>query len=292
MSVSPKNTTPRWDWQKYFEVSAAGALRGVAGLPIEHPFDCVKTKMQANPQIGAAGTVRQVFTASGWRGFYAGAIPNSVRAAIKQSYRWPMMVYLPPYLQEILPKRITKDSPTAVKTSAGLVIAHFETFAIAPLERLKVELMTAPKEKRQLTHFFEDKRGELRRTLYKGTTAVYARQMASWVSFLAADGYFKSIERKKYPDAQYLPFTALMKVAFEVGFVNTIANMPFDVAKTRIQQHNATGSVNIFKVMRRVFDESGTKGLYAGWQVRMTQYMVHSIFTVTMLEYFEQRLQS
>lgn len=277
------------DWNKYIEASVVGAGRGLIALPVEHPFDCVKTKLQANPGSSVSGIARGVFQTSGVRGFYAGAIPNGMRVAVKQVYRWPLMLALPPYFKGVLPTNIVEEYPAAAKTCSGFAMAHIETFIVCPAERMKVWLMTTSHERRHITRFFVEEKTHWRASLFRGTKAVYARQVASWVSFLAADGYFKGIERKKYPEHTTLPMLVLMKVAAQVGAVNTLVNMPFDTAKTRIQQCDSHANTSIIRVISALFKQHGIKALYAGWQVRMTQYMIQSLFTVTILEKLEQK---
>ena len=290
-TVGTSNPIYNLDWSSYLQASAAGAARGIFGLPFEHPFDRVKTGMQANPKLGEITITRGIFQKNGWRGFYTGIIPNGTRAAIKQAYRMPMMTVLPPIISWKLPDATSGK----VKTLCGITIANFEVGVINPLERLKVHLMTAPPKEQSIKHFFglHQRRGILLETLYRGTQATWIRQNVSWVSFLVADDYFKNIERaKQQPNEKTLPFPSLLKVAFEVGLVNTVANMPFDTAKTRIQAHASSFKhPNVFSVIRTIFQESGVHGLYAGWRIRMTQYMVQSVFTVTILEHLEQSIK-
>jgi hypothetical protein len=40
--------------------------------------------------------------------------------------------------------------------------------------------------------------------------------------------------------------------------------------------------------MRDLYQSYGIRGLYLGWQVRMIQYMIQSVFTVTLLEKLER----
>lgn len=90
----------------YFELlvksGVYGALRGLAGLPLEHPLDCIKTRWQSRLHSGSALEVaRNIYSNNGIMGFYAGAVPNSIRMATKQLYRWPLMIGLPPLLRQI-----------------------------------------------------------------------------------------------------------------------------------------------------------------------------------------------
>lgn len=274
--------------RKYAEASLLGAGRGLFGLPIEHPFDTVKTRAQANLETRSIiTTITNVYKESGVRGFYSGAIPNATRIAVKQMYRWPMMLGFPPFFKEVLPENIQKDYPSSVKTATGLTIASFETGIISPLERLKVYLMTCKAEQKKISQFFIQNKGKLLPELTRGLGAVYVRQMTSWVSFLVADDKFKKWEKAR-TQSENMSFTSLLRVSFLVGAVNTAANMPFDVLKTNLQKDKFIANQGMLKTLGKIYQTHGVRGLYAGWQVRMMQYMIQSVFTVALLERLEK----
>lgn len=97
----------------------------------------------------------------------------------------------------------------------------------------------------------------------------------------------KDRERQK-TGVTRLSFYSLMKVCLIVGSVNTVTNMPFDVAKTHLQKHtHETGGV--FSILGKIFRERGVSGLYAGWSVGITKYMIQSTIIVTILNKLQQR---
>ena len=218
---------------KYIQAGLLGAGGGLLGLVFEHPFDTIKTRCQAHPEETSVWKVaKNIHKIHGFNGFYSGFIPNGARLAGKQMYRWPMMLGFPPFFREILPESIQQQYPSSIKTATALSIANFETLIICPLERMKVYLMTADHQEKGIVEFVKANRAHLPKELTRGISAVWARQVTSWVSFLVADEKFKTWERKKI-GTQELPFDSLLKVSFCVGGVNTLANMPFDVYPTR-----------------------------------------------------------
>ncbi len=281
-------------FNQYAIASAYGAARGIAGLPIEHPFDVSKTFWQANPAYKSSfSIVRAIYNRSGVKGFYSGVIPNGIRLTGKQIYRWPMMLALPPLFDHVLPESIKEGVPTSKKMLTGFTIANFEVFVITPLERLKVWYITqTPGEKKIKYLFLAEKTEGMTKVCFRGLNAVWSRQVVSWVSFLAADAKFKQIERKKYPNQKELPFSSLMKVSLFVGAINTACNMPFDVVKTHLQKASPKDNRGVFTTMKTIATEYGFRALYRGWPIRMAQYMLHSVFTVTVLEYLEQNWKS
>lgn len=275
------------DLSQYLEAGILGAGRALFGLPLEHPFDCVKTNQQARGTQGVAATIRAIFAEKGFLGFYAGAIPNSVRAASKQFYRWPMMLGLPPFFRRIVPDSVQTSFPSSVKVGTGLTIASFEAVLITPLERLKVWIMTNRTHQRALRQFFTESIG-LKDELLRGVRACYARQVVSWVSFLVADDVFKR-QAKWVTGKKELGVADLLVVSSFVGAVNTAANMPFDLVKTRLQMKNPLADKRVFATMRHILATEGAAALYVGWQMRMVQYIMQSAITVPLLDALERK---
>lgn len=276
------NPSNKSEYQLYFQASYEGAARGLAGLCLEHPFDVVKTKMQAEPNqkiFHVAKTILQ----NGYGAFYRGAIPNGFRLALKQSYRWPMMVGFPKFFKKNISEDLQKKFPSSVEISTGLSIATFESFIICPLERLKVYLMTSPIKQKNLRTFFLENKENVYRELTRGVGAVYVRQMATWISFLVADEKIKNWEKKR-TNTKKLSFTSLLKVGLMVGIINTAVCLPFDMLKTNLQKEKYLENEGLVKTAKKVYFMYGIKGFYAGWQIRLTQYMIQSIFTVSLLD--------
>lgn len=273
---------------KYIEASLIGAGRGLIALPLEHPLDTIKTKSQATPEIKSSWEVAsKIYQTAGIRGFYAGAVPNGIRLAIKQMYRYPMMLAFPKVFKENFPTNFQKRHPDAVPLSTALSIATFETYIICPLERCKVVLMTSDAKGHPLRDFFRSHQGHLRSALFRGITTVYVRQIVAWGSFLLADKRAKDWERKR-TQTQQLSFQSLMLVSLIVGSVNTAANMPFDAAKTSLQKRDPFQDTNLLKTLKKIYEHHGIHGMYAGWKPRMIQYMLQSAFTVTILDKLER----
>eukprot|EP01117_Protostelium_nocturnum_P020605 TRINITY_DN9361_c0_g1_i1.p2 TRINITY_DN9361_c0_g1~~TRINITY_DN9361_c0_g1_i1.p2 ORF type:complete len:305 (+),score=90.13 TRINITY_DN9361_c0_g1_i1:57-971(+) len=298
----------QWSFNKYVEVGAIGALRGLIGLPLEHPFDCVKTFLQAYPHLKSpSNAARHIYQTKGLVGFYSGAIPNGLRLSIKQGYRWPLMLSLPPFFNRMVSKEIQSGIPFSIERSlTGLTIASIESFIICPLERLKVHLMTGKEiDKHGLRTFIEKhsntvstERNQLittplRKELFRGLKAVYVRGIVSWVSFLVADQKTKSWARE-WTGSKQLSLLTLMICSVFVGGINTFTNMPFDVVKTTLQKRDLSGKEmnGIISTMRVLVKQNGSRILWIGWQPRMAQYILQSFFTMTLLEKLELKWNS
>ncbi|CAF0808873.1 unnamed protein product [Didymodactylos carnosus] len=130
--------------------AVVGVGRTIGGLPLQHPLDTIRTRAL---------------------GFYSGAVPNTTRRAVKQTYRWPMMLYFSTFYREkILSQNLQQTYPRLPKILTGLSVANFEIIAINPLERLKVWLLTSP-QRTSITKFFPNNKTQLVKELYRGTSA-------------------------------------------------------------------------------------------------------------------------
>ena len=79
-------------WDKYSVLAQSAILgvgRGLFGLPLEHPFDSIKTNMQTYQKCFSQ-TFQTIYQRKGILGFYSGFVINSMRVGSKQLYRWPM----------------------------------------------------------------------------------------------------------------------------------------------------------------------------------------------------------
>ena len=284
-----------WERTSQLLISAAiGVSRTIGGLPLEHPLDTIRTRWQANPTYSrnALEVVREIYKSKGLLGFYSGAIPNTTRRAVKQTYRWPMMLFFPSFYRDrLLPSPIQQRYPRLPKILTGLSIANFEILVINPLERLKVWLMTSP-ERISLLEFFRQRlnTGDVVRELYRGTSAVFYRQNVSWVTFLYVDELTKT-KFREYKQNQDLTHLDLFAAGMIVGLVNTGAMMPFDYVKTQKQKFFQNNQ-SMFEIFKTTLKQEGITRFYVGWKVYLVQYAIVAILTVNVLDKLEQKFKN
>jgi hypothetical protein len=256
----------------YAYASVLGVLRALGGLPLEHPFDYIKTQQQISTQ-SASQVVRSTLTDHGVLKFYSGFLPNAVRTSIKQAYRFPLMVATPRFFRPFVRE-------TTAQTLAGLTIALLESFIICPLERLKVWLMSKPTS--------TSLRANWRSLgLFRGLEPVILKQTVSWTTFMAANSFFKSQFRAIRGETD-LSFSSVLGVSVLVGLTNTAATLPIDCLKSRMQSYGA-GNASMRKVLTSLLAEDRRwehrlRVLYGGWQARLCQFLIHSALTVTVLD--------
>lgn len=357
----PQPTAPNSAW---LEAALLGGLRGLARLPLEHPFERVKTAWQADPSLRNWRDVwGSVLRQGGPRALFDGTLPNGVRMTVKEAYRWPLMVALPPLFAHGLPALLAKTPrlalPPAARTDeargdrsperalsggpgrsatangaqlngacqtnvglqtngacqtnealakalAGFAIANLEALIICPLERLKVALMTAgtgapssalPGSRSRAGRRLGPPAALLApRELFRGLSAVYVRQVVSWVSFLWADAVGKRAARR-LGGCDDLSTAQLLAVALGVGMFNTALVMPADCVKTQMQMVKTPAFTSIpgqcprsmRAVTADIWRQHGPRGFYVGWRVRLLQYLLNAALSVALLDHLERR---
>ena len=63
------------------------------------------------------------------------------RCLLKNTYRYPLMVGLPNFYKEVLPRSM-QDNKQVLKLFTGLSIGLLESIILCPVERVKVHFMT------------------------------------------------------------------------------------------------------------------------------------------------------
>lgn len=290
----------------YSQTVMWGIIRGVFSLPFEHPFDRIKTTMQLHPDQTSKEIVSGIYRLHnpngsyqglkgfyyGLKGFYTGGIPNTIRAASKQAYRWPLQFALPNFYSNLFGDEIEKQYPGMKKLATGFTIAGLETYFITPLERVKVWFMSAEKGKATFRNFMIQP--NLLHEYYRGTSAVMLKQFVSWSTYLYPDYKFREYAHA-WTGKKQLEFLDLLIVSIGVALINTAAVMPFDAVKTRTQAAKLPAEANNFheviKLMIKIYQEAGIRGLYAGTRWKLIQYFINSCFTVTAMDYFEDKFK-
>lgn len=260
-----------------FIVGITGASAGLVSLIFEHPFDALKTLWQSNPHFRSLREVfLNIFGRFGFRGFYAGAIPNFIRVFLKNFYRFPLMVGLPLLITPLFGKGILGNLAT------GLIIAFFEVFIITPLERLKVWFMTSPIKKGVFQYFFGVFKGKTVTSLYQGFSITLIRQITAWVVFLILHNGLMDFAKETL-QTPILPLKSLIILGLIEGLITCLFVQPLDYLKTNLQKYNAPEQ-NIATATQYHYKKSGIKVFYVGWTPRLIQYLINASITVPILE--------
>lgn len=270
-----------------------------------HPFDRVKTLMQANPNISSGYLVsKEMFAQTGIKGFYTAGIPNSVRHIMKYAYRTPLEGGLERLYAETLPEPYNTKSTR--KTAAGLSMAMADTMIIMPLERLKVWLMTQRAESSaSLTNFFMNRSNNhpsLLQDLYKGGVISLMRSSASWVSYLVAESKIREwvIQHSPRIDEKakkvQIPLAEKLLIGSLGGIINGLCTLPLDTIKTHMQkagQLDEATLANMYSEAKKLVGKHGiARGLYPAFLVRLLHYSIVGVITSPLIQKAEEIWQS
>jgi solute carrier family 25 carnitine/acylcarnitine transporter 20/29 len=137
--------------KEYGIATGIGALYGATNTIVGHPFDTVKTKMQAQAGYASgnmSATIRQIFSTDGALGFYRGCIPPMWGSAVYRSAQFAVYDLL--YSEgEGVPALRTHVDPLGVGCEmelrvplAGFCGATARTVLESPIEYAKVKGQT------------------------------------------------------------------------------------------------------------------------------------------------------
>ncbi|XP_058703612.1 mitochondrial 2-oxodicarboxylate carrier isoform X2 [Poecile atricapillus] len=244
---------PRGFLQEASHQVVAGGSAGLVEICLMHPLDVVKTRFQiqrgkTDPTSykSLGDCFRTIFQREGLLGFYKGI--------------------LPPVLAET-PKRAVKAFAVA-----GLGSGLTEAVVVNPFEVVKVTLQTNQSAFTEQPSSFVQaqqiiKTGGLGfQGLNKGLTATLGRHgVFNMVYF----GFYFNVKNilpvNKDPNLEFLRKFGIGLVS---GTIASIINIPFDVAKSRIQgPQPVPGEIKYrtcFKTMATVYKEEGFLALYKG----------------------------
>ncbi|XP_014480657.1 PREDICTED: mitochondrial 2-oxodicarboxylate carrier isoform X2 [Dinoponera quadriceps] len=230
----------------------AGGSAGFIEVCIMHPMDLVKTRFQLQVKPTKLDPL-----------YYTG-----IRDCMMKMYKTEG---LPAFWKGILPPIVVETPKRAVKTfsCAGFFAGMTEAILVNPFEVVKVKLQSNRKHVKEspstfaVTREIVSKYGLGLNGLNKGLSATIMRN-AVFNSFYF--GFYHSV--KGYipvREEPWLEFLTKVAVGFVSGSVASCLNIPFDVAKSRIQgSQGDTQYRGTLNTMHIVYKTEGFRALYKG----------------------------
>ncbi|XP_022087672.1 mitochondrial 2-oxodicarboxylate carrier-like isoform X2 [Acanthaster planci] len=252
----------------------AGGSAGLVEVSLMHPLDVIKTRfqIQGGPQGEVYGTsmldvVRRMYHTEGTLSVYKGILPPILAETPKRAVKF---FTFEQYKHVFL---FGAPAPTPLTfTLAGLGSGLTEGFIICPFEVVKVRLQAEKLQFSQQTSAFSLARrivreqGIGRNGMLRGLTATLGRHgifnMIYFSFYHNIKQYFPSASSPK------LEFVRKFMIGLAAGTIASSVNIPFDVAKSRIQgPQPVPGQVKYrtcFWTIRTVYLEEGFLALYKG----------------------------
>ncbi|PAA59975.1 hypothetical protein BOX15_Mlig033285g7 [Macrostomum lignano] len=245
---------------------ASGGFAGFVEVCIMHPVDLVKTRYQVYPDTNASIVTcfRDMYRAEGFLSYYKGILPPLLAETPKRAVKFFTF-------EEY--KRLFKALPISsalVYSGAGFMSGFTEAFVINPFERVKVLLQSQKQQYALQDSTWSTVRKIVRtdglglRGLNLGLTATIGRHAVFNCFYFGI--YFTGLEATQ---ASALPgrldIARKFLIGFSAGTLASCINIPFDVAKSRIQgPQGKTKYRACFQTIGLVYREEGWRALYRG----------------------------
>ncbi|KAM6393156.1 LOW QUALITY PROTEIN: mitochondrial 2-oxodicarboxylate carrier [Pluvialis apricaria] len=252
---------------------AAGGSAGLVEICLMHPLDVVKTRFQI--QRGKTDPTgykslgdcfRTIFQREGLLGFYKGIFPPILAETPKRAVKF--------FTFEQYKKLLGYASlpPGLAFAIAGLGSGLTEAVVVNPFEVVKVTLQTnrnafteQPSSFVQARQIIKtDGSGPSEDSNKGGLTATPVPSVFNMVYF----GFYFNVKNILHDKDPNLEFLRKFGIGLVSGTIASIINIPFDVAKSRIQgPQPVPGEIKYrtcFKTMATVYKEEGFLALYKG----------------------------
>lgn len=252
---------------------AAGGSAGLVEICLMHPLDVVKTRFQVQRNVAdphsyrsLGDSFRVIFRTEGLFGFYKGIIPPILAETPKRAVKFSTFELYKKFLGYM------SLSPGLTFPIAGLGSGLTEAVVVNPFEVVKVGLQVNRNMFTEQPSTFAYARQIIKKEglglqgLNKGFTATLGRHgIFNMVYFGFYHNVKNNIPSSKDPTLEFL---RKFGIGFVSGTVGSVFNIPFDVAKSRIQgPQPVPGEIkyrSCFKTMELVYREEGILALYKG----------------------------
>ncbi|XP_065188968.1 mitochondrial 2-oxodicarboxylate carrier-like [Sycon ciliatum] len=252
----------------------SGGAAGFVEVCCMHPLDVVKTRLQIQSRTSAdryrsvGDCFRRMYTSEGSLSFYKGILPPILAETPKRAVKF---VCFEQYKNLLTGNGQTAATPL-VYSAAGFGCGLTEALVINPFEVVKVSLQAQKGSHSVRTTTMEMARdvyragGLGRQGLGRGITATLGRHgVWNGVYF----GLYHSAKPSLPPAADGRTQNILGRLALGLaaGTLASTANIPFDVAKSRIQGPQPDGVRryhSTVQTMALIYREEGVRALYTG----------------------------
>ncbi|XP_038222491.1 mitochondrial 2-oxoglutarate/malate carrier protein [Zerene cesonia] len=263
---------------------AFGGLAGMAATCVVQPLDLIKTRMQLSGGGRSSFTVAgEIIAREGFVALYAGLSAGLLRQATYTTTRLGVYSWLFDSYKE---KHGGEAPGFAMKTALGIAAGSIGAFVGTPAEVALIR-MTAdgrlPAEQRRNYKNVMDallriirEEGVLK--LWRGATPTVGRAMVVNAAQLSTYSQAREMFVGYVPDGITLHFCASMVS----GLVTTIASMPVDIIKTRIQ--NAAKGQSQMAVVTNLLRNEGVLSLWKGFLPYYARLGPHTVLTFIFLE--------
>lgn len=273
-----------------------GALSGLGSSAWIHPLDLIKNRMQVSGEGGKLSQYRSpfhcahsIYKTEGFTGFYGGWTAGLARQLLYTTVRLGLYhVMLDDYKTRHNIERAGILPTTVMGITSGGIGAIIGNPADVALVRMTVDKRLPPAERRNYTSVFNAWRRIIAEegfmSLWTGCRPTIGRAMVVNACQLSIN------TQAKYKLQTYSSISNYYVLSFvsscTSGFITTCIVLPFDVAKTRMQNMNKTtgnpqysGWINVWRTTIKV---EGIRALWKGF----TPYFIRTPMTLFLMDVF------
>jgi len=261
------------------------AISGSGATVCVQPMDLVKNRMQTNPGLSVGSCVGQIIKADGITGLWTGLGAGLLRQCSYTTVRLGVYRQLE---ERYTPK--TFGEKLGMGATAGFIGSLFGNPAEVTLIRMCADGNLPPEQRRGYTSVGNALSRIIREegvlTLWRGATPTIARAIVVNAAQLGTYSQAKESAKKMMNMSEGIPlhFTAAMIS----GLVTTIASMPVDIVKTRLQNQKIVDGVPEYKgvvdVFGRIIKNEGFFSLWKGFLPYYFRLGPHTVITFILVE--------
>jgi len=278
MSEKPKSISLAWNL-------AFAAVSGSGATCVVQPMDLIKNRMQTNKSLTVSTCLRSILAEKGitgpWTGLGAGLLRQCSYTTVRLGvYRKLEERYTPKTFGEKL----------GLGATAGFIGSLFGNPAEVCLIRMTADGNLPPAERRNYTSVVNALSRIVKEegvtTLWRGATPTIARAIVVNAAQLGTYSQAKDVAKSSMgmEEGIKLHFVAAMIS----GLVTTIASMPVDIVKTRLQNQKYVNGVPEYKGVADVFGKIvKNEGFFALWKGFFPYYFrlgPHTVLTFIFVE--------
>ncbi|GAX19657.1 solute carrier family 25 (mitochondrial oxoglutarate transporter), member 11 [Fistulifera solaris] len=259
------------------------AVAGIGAVNVCHPLDVIRIHMQLQNHRSVWHTARSVYTQAGlWKGLYAGISAAYLRQVLYGSCRMGIYSYL---LDQQHPGAVSLHHKLLLGSMAGSIGAWVGT----PAEVALVRMSAHPHKYtslwdcwRRLVH----EEGVWQ--LWRGATPTVVRAtLVSACSLGITSEVKEQLSASEYfgERGQWLQGYPVLFLATTISsFVATLVSTPFDVLKSRYQNHTASGYKSVWDCFVKSIQADGFWVLWKGFTPAFIKLAPYSIISLTLLD--------
>lgn len=248
--MTHNETRTAW-WKEGLIGLGVGVLYGTTNVMVGHPFDTIKTKMQAQRGFETQGMFRsfaKTFTEQGMRGLYRGCIPPLMGSGMYRSAQFAVFESIYTYMDTPFGKYEFPGTAglQARVLAGGIGASTVRAIIETPLEYAKVRRQT--QQSWQLRH------------VYRGLGVTWCRTVGLMTTyFIILDSL-----RRNNPDLFKIPVVGPFLISGTAATLGWWVVWPLEYMKSQVQGSYGK-DMPVWKRMRLVLKErGGFFGLYRG----------------------------